>query len=207
TPVGFVAPDFARGRAQTVVPAEDPRVLLIPHSAMQDDLITDFDVRDTWADLINDAGSIGPSDMKSLGCTLTSPVRYDVKGITLRCPGVVVIHAGGHDGDEDLAGFRRGDIHYLRLEGANRGAKPFRTEGLRVHLARHNTDRRQFADVHDFQAPYCSTHIPGCPHQKQTPPRPTGPARANAKFVPERRFAGDPRAGGSPGTPQNGAVP
>src|SRR5215472_117657 len=167
-PVGLVSPDSARGRAERVVAAADPRVVFIPLHAVEDDFIADLDARDTRTDLVDDAGSVRTADVKSFGSAAPLAVGDDIDGAALRCPHGVVVDARGHYGNENLAGTRLGNVDNLLLHGASGRAEAILANGLGVHAARHNSEGRPLAEFDDFKV------REGMSHMRMRSPDPPG---------------------------------
>src|SRR5262245_1487305 len=70
----------------------------------------------------------------------------DVDGDATRGPDVVVVDAGGHDGDQHLVRLEGRDVDLFGLEGSARLAQAILAHHLRVHAARDLAERWQAAN-------------------------------------------------------------
>ena len=71
---------------------------------MDHDFIADLHVRDVCAGGVDDAGSVGTTDVEVLGLARLLAAGDDIDGQAAPRPDVVVVHACGHHVDEGVVG-------------------------------------------------------------------------------------------------------
>ena len=85
----------------------DLRVVVVPHAAVQDDLVAGPDVVTSASDGLDDAGGVAAAEVEAGLVTALAPLLVqadDVDGNAEGGPDVVVVHARGHDVDEHVLG-------------------------------------------------------------------------------------------------------
>ena len=118
---------------------------------MNHDLIANLHVCNVFAYGVNNAGSVGPSDVKVLRLAAALSRFDDVDGGTKSGPHVVVIHAGCHDIDEGVVGPDFGYRDDFCLEGVLGVSEPILADDLCVHLRGYVAQRGRFAEWVEIQ--------------------------------------------------------
>src|SRR5690349_9715174 len=92
SPVRLVSPDLLGRSEHWVLAGENPRIIRFPHAAVNDDVVTDFDVLDVFTDGPHNTRRVGATDMEVLFEAPTFLPRLDdVDGDAHRGPHVVVV--------------------------------------------------------------------------------------------------------------------
>jgi hypothetical protein len=113
--VRVVAPDLRTRRDHRVLARGYPGVVGVPDTGVDDDVVAHRCVLHVLADRVDDAGRVGAADVEVLALAALLPCGDLVDRVSAGRPHVVVVDAGRHDGNQDLA---RPDLRGLDDLGA-----------------------------------------------------------------------------------------
>jgi len=109
---------------------------------VDDDLVADLPALHLGADRPDDAGGVGPSHVEGMLVPVEGRDRLAEAG-----PDAVVVHAPGHDVDQDLVLAECPGRNDLDLEGLFRRAMAIAADRPRIHVGRHMAERRHFTEL------------------------------------------------------------
>jgi hypothetical protein len=207
-PVRLVAPDLLGRGEHRILAGEHPRIVGLPHAAVNDDVVTDLDVLDVLASGPHDAARVGASDVKRLLLALLHAGLDHVDGNAHRGPHVVVVHPGGHHVDEDVTWAERGNLHGFLFERIDRLAESLGANQLRQHAAGNHAELGHVAELvqiggarhagrrHHPRIYANPTMVTRRPHDDLAPPAPRLAQWVSARALPGRAPCGTAALGG-----------